>query len=459
MKILVINSPLFRHQNDLYDEDSLPPLGLGYIATALQGDGHDVSLIDCVEERIALVDIISRINTYNCDVVALNIFTTNADLVKDIVCGVSIKVHFIIGGLSTKELHKTIVEWRTANQIDIVIGDGELICSDLVSDKVAEPPIYEGIGRRVYMVSGGSKYFVKDLDEPMLDRNFFVGEPVAHPRGFNEANIVTSRGCIFNCTFCAAARSLNTDFPIRERSVESIRLELAFLRETYPNMQSVRVLDDLFLKNARSINEAILSFDRFGLNWRSMAHVLTFNNVTLDSLIKLKEVGCQELFIGVESGSPKILKSINKTWDINKILDNLSRVMQAGISLKCYFIYGFPGETVDDMVQTLDLAKALENLAAKHKVGFRTSVFQYRPYHGTQIYHDLENNGENLDDVVRISPNNKLSNKVGRIQFNFHSVNVSEVDEDKVHEYIYRTAILGNNGDIKDTKGKSIKTE
>ncbi|MBU1483496.1 MAG: hypothetical protein KKG25_01395, partial [Bacteroidetes bacterium] len=62
MKILLINSPLFRDGKSFDNEDSLPPLGIGYIATYIQNNGVNVELIDAVEERISLLDLTKTIN-------------------------------------------------------------------------------------------------------------------------------------------------------------------------------------------------------------------------------------------------------------------------------------------------------------------------------------------------------------------------------------------------------------
>ena len=177
-----------------------------------------------------------------------------------------------------------------------------------------------------------------------------------------------------------------------------------------------------------------------------MAHVMTLHNVEDNVIALLKNSGCHELFIGIESGSPKILGEINKTKNIDTILLNLTKIFKAGINMKGYFIYGFPGETKEDMDLTFQLASKLKALSFKYKTNFRTSVFQYRPYHGTQIYHDLEVKGNNLR-VQQIQPNQELSELVGRLQFNFHSGNFSEVDSNTLHDYIYRTINL-NDGKI-----------
>jgi len=446
MKVIIINSPLFREKNDLYDEDSLPPIGLGHIATILYNDGIDVKLIDAVHQRIPLADLIATINALKPDFVASNIFTTNYELVKDLFEGINFKTHIIIGGLSTKQLYKDIVTWSTGNEIDIVTGDGELITLDIVKNQVKEPPFYSEGNKRVFLVDGKSNYEVKDISNVPLDRSFFLNEPVLHPLGFTEANIVTSRGCIYNCAFCAAARSLNKDYSIREKSEISIVQELNGIVAAYPNVNSIRVLDDLFLKTNVTVQKAINVFSNFNLYWRSMAHVMTFNNVGDSLMNDLKASGCYELFIGIESGSPKILSDINKTKNVDTIIANLTKVFKVGINMKGYFIYGFPEETKEDMEMTFQLAKRLKEIAISYDTNFRTSVFQYRPYHGTQIYHDLEIRGQNLR-VQQVHPNQELSELVGRLQFNFHSGNYSKVEDYVLHDYIYRTINL-NDGKI-----------
>lgn len=446
MKVIIINSPLFRFRNELYDEDSLPPNGLGYIATHLKNNGVDVELIDAVDQRIPLQELIELLISIQPDFIGVNIFTTNYELVKDLIESLLFKTHIVVGGLSTKELYSKILSWKTENAIDIVTGDGEFIMSDIVKDKVLDVPFKAERNRRLFKVDKTSNYIIQDISNLPLDRTFFLNEPVKHPLGFLEANIVTSRGCVYNCTFCAAARSLNTDYPVRERSEASIISELSSIAEQYPNVNSIRVLDDLFLKSRESVQKAVNVFSPFSFQWRSMAHVQTFRKIEETLMNDLYNSGCYELFVGIESGSPKILNDIKKTKDIPTIIGNLTKVFRAGINMKGYFIYGFPDETKEDMQMTFELAAELKRLSLLFKVNFRTSVFQYRPYHSTQIYHELEAKGKNLE-VAHVTPNPALSELVGRLQFNFHSGNYSAVGCEIVEDYIYRTINL-NGGNI-----------
>lgn len=441
MKILIINSPLFRETNPLYDEDSLPPIGLGLIATALRNNGHEVELIDAVAGRIGLKELIASVIVKSPDFIGINVFTTNLELVKEFVESITIKTHLIVGGLSTYSLYQRIFEWNTDNPVDIVHGDGELITLDIINSALKESPVAEMINKRFFRVPSSSVYFVKDISSLSVDRSFLINEPVRHPLGLSEANIITSRGCIYNCAFCAAASSLNRDFNIREMTASQIISEIEHLIEVYPGIQSIRVLDDLFLKKKTTVSTAIEVFKNLNLRWRSMAHVQTFRDVDEETVRQLKESGCNELFIGIESGSPKILRSIHKTHDVELIKENLTRLLRNGIDVKGYFIYGFPGETKEDMELTYALALHLKEAALKYGSYFRASVFQFRPYHGTELYHEIESKfgDSSFDQVSAVQPNNELSDMVGRLQFNFHSGNYSNEDIETVQMFIYRT--------------------
>ena len=210
----------------------------------------------------------------------------------------------------------------------------------------------------------------------------------------------------------------------------------------YPNIKSIRILDDLFLRDAKSIDtvkEIFLNFRQ--LSWRGMAHVRVLKK-TLDKIEELKESGCKELFIGIESGSNKIRKKINKIGKIKDILEVAKKILETGIDLKGYFIYGFPGETEEDFKMTFELAKKIKEISLETLGKFRTSVFQFRPYHGTQLYDEIE---KLRGSILECEVNNLLNcseTEKGRTQFNLDSGNHSKASDDKLEEYILKTQEL-----------------
>lgn len=153
-----------------------------------------------------------------------------------------------------------------------------------------------------------------------LDRTLFKNELMENHYGQLEASIITSRGCVFDCAFCGGARSLNTEIYPRMKNQQCIESEIADLLTLYPELQSVRVLDDLFLRSKDSIQIAIDVFSKYqGLTWRGMAHILSIKNA-IEFLNDLKKSGCRELFVGIESGSPDIRNKINKQGSCEDVL-------------------------------------------------------------------------------------------------------------------------------------------
>ena len=104
--------------------------------------------------------------------------------------------------------------------------------------------------------------------------------------------------------------------------------------------------------------------------------------------------------------------------------------------MKGYFIFGFETEKIEDMQMTYDLARQLKESSVKNHTNFRTSVFQFRPYHGTELYHDMISKGRIIDEIVY---NGDLSTNIGRKQFNFTSGNFSETSDEDLRKFITET--------------------
>jgi radical SAM superfamily enzyme YgiQ (UPF0313 family) len=435
LDVLIINSPLFRDKVNEYDEDYLPPLGLGYIATDLLSNGMTVELLDAVAENMPLSVILTTIQQKKPYYVAMNIFTTNLKLVREIVESTTCKTHFIIGGLATKELYQTILRWNISCPVDIVIGEGDFIISAIVQKKPISVLCQDG-NKRVISITVTSPYFPHDISNIPLDRSFFINQPLRNALGLGEVSIITSRGCIYNCAFCSAAKSQNRGTPIRERNTQSVAIEVATLCELYQDITSVRILDDLFLRNTESVDRAVKIFGNVPVTWRAMAHVLSFHKLSDRQLLELKRSGCVEVFVGIESGSPHILKMIHKTSDTTLIKRTVERLFRVGINVKGYFIFGFETETIEDMQMSFDLAAQLKDLSLRNHANFRVSVFQFRPYHGTELYHELTMKGGSIDEIVY---QDDLTADIGRKQFNFTSGNFSAVSDDDLHKFIIKT--------------------
>lgn len=434
-KFVLINSPLF-WERTYEEEEYLSPLGIGYIATYLKKAGLEVTLLDSVKERLGVEDILKQVSEIKPEFVGINVFTQNYELVKYIIEKMSIQCECFVGGQVVKSIYETILDWQTSNKINIIIGEGELIIPAIVLENCEEKPIEYLDNKFVYKVDRNSQYFPEDISNIYLDRSFLKNEIINNHYGEKEAAIITSRGCAYDCAFCGGARGLNKDISIRMKDVESVKYEIAEICDLYPDLQSIRILDDLFLRNETSISQAADIFKKFPqLHWRGMVHVLSLI-YCLDKVKLLKNCNCKELFIGIESGSNTIRKRINKLGDISSVIAVIRELLINGIDVKGYFMYGFPDETQEDMEETYKLACELRNISEKCEGTFRPSVFQFRPYHGTRLYNEILEKGI---DIPNCHYNPSIYTLQGRSQFNFCSGNYSRVPEELLEEYIVKT--------------------
>ena len=437
-RFLLLNSPIF-WDSTKEDEQYLAPLGLGYIATYLDKAGVEVEVIDCVKERMSAEQIVDLITTRNPDFWGMNVFTQNYAIVKYIFEKVKTTGDAFIGGQAVKNIYENILTWDVAGRMNIIIGDGEFILPAVALDVCTERPILTWNNKRVYKVDKYSKYYPDDISNIYLDRKFLNDEIITNHYGEKEAAIITSRGCMYNCAFCGGAKSLNQDITIRMRTEESIIKEIYEVVKTYPCVQSVRILDDLFLRNIKSIEMAERIFSFFPkLSWRGMVHVLSLAK-NLNRIDELTQARCKELFIGIESGSMEVRKRINKLGTLEDIINVSKSILENGIDLKGYFIYGFPKETVDDFKATYELAYRLREISENTTGTFRTSVFQFRPYHGTQLYNEILSEGRLIQDCTF---NNSISQFEGRSQFNFESGNYSSESKEVLEDFIIKTQKL-----------------
>lgn len=437
-KFILFNSPIFWDATK-EKEQYLSPLGLGYIATYLEKAGIDVTIVDCVKERKSVNDIVDFINKTHTDYIGINIFTQNYEMVKYIIESITITCDCFIGGQVVKSIYLDILRWNTQNRLNIIIGDGEFIIPALVSGRCKQIPEQENDQKVVYRVNKNSEYFPKDISNIFLNRKYLGNEIIYNHYGEKEIAIITSRGCAFDCAFCGGAKSLNKDITTRIRTEESVITEIREILSAYPDIQSIRVLDDLFLRNGKSIdmtNNIFLKFPH--LSWRGMVHVLSLAK-DVEKVKKLRRGRCRELFIGIESGSESVRRKINKLGTIDDIITVSKAILESGIDLKGYFIYGFPGETKEDFQKTYELASKIKEISTNTTGTFRTSVFQFRPYHGTQLYNEIV---KSTGIIHECEFNQSISKFEGRSQFNFDFGNYSKEKDEILNQYIIKTQEL-----------------
>ena len=187
----------------------------------------------------------------------------------------------------------------------------------------------------------------RDLIDLAPYRNAWVA---AH--GYFSTNVVASRGCPYRCNWCAKPISGNK---FQLRAPAAVAAEIGELKNVY-GVEHVWFGDDVFALNQHWVEEfadALQALDcRLPFKIQSRADLMS--EETVDGL---RRAGCAEVWMGVESGSQKVLDAMDKGLRVAEIEEARERLGDAGIHA-CYFLqFGYPGEKWDDIRQTIDLVR------------------------------------------------------------------------------------------------------
>jgi radical SAM superfamily enzyme YgiQ (UPF0313 family) len=191
---------------------------------------------------------------------------------------------------------------------------------------------------------------------PKPARELIDFEPYRHAwtsaHGHFSANVVASRGCPYRCNWCAKPISGNK-FQIRP--ARSVAAEIRELKEMY-GVQHIWFGDDVFALNQHWVQDFAGEIEamRCALPFKIQSRA---DLMTPTTVAGLKRAGCTEVWMGVESGSQKILNAMDKGLRVSDVVTARSRLADENIRA-CYFLqFGYPGESWEDIQQTIALVR------------------------------------------------------------------------------------------------------
>jgi radical SAM superfamily enzyme YgiQ (UPF0313 family) len=163
---------------------------------------------------------------------------------------------------------------------------------------------------------------------------------------------MTARGCPHRCTFCV--RTYGRELVLR--SATSVADEVASLGRM--GIRHVRFMDDTFTaRRDRTVEICDRLEGEKGLTWTALTRL---DGLDPELLTSMRRAGCRRLYVGVESGSQRILDLYRKNLTVEAIRETVPRIQAAGIEVSAFFIVGAPGETESDVEASLQLALELE---------------------------------------------------------------------------------------------------
>ncbi|MCB4791215.1 MAG: radical SAM protein [Elusimicrobia bacterium] len=169
--------------------------------------------------------------------------------------------------------------------------------------------------------------------------------------------IMSSRGCVWDCSFCSSRSFWGT---YREMNAERLHQEISFHKLSYPEICHIDFQDLVFNANVSRTEEfcdLMIKYPPYGTKILWVANAIINKKMTTNIVQKMAKAGCKHLIFGIESGSARILKLMNKKYDIKDAKRIIKDACESGIRVTGNFMFGFPGETENDFHLTLDFIK------------------------------------------------------------------------------------------------------
>jgi radical SAM superfamily enzyme YgiQ (UPF0313 family) len=392
---------------ELRDDRLEPPLGMLYIVTNLNANGHRARLCDLSSQTAREMD---RLVPDGLEVYGFSTYSVNYAQTREIMAALRIRnagALFVAGGPHATALPGAVLE----DGFDLVVTGEAETTMVRVMDGLARGERTTGI------VAGEPPEPLDDL--PFPDRDLV--DLTSYTRQVNGAacaSILSSRGCPYKCAFCNS-NIMGAGKPIRYRSPQNVVAEIRKVKQRH-GINHFRFQDDIFTINRKRVEELTPWLAREEIVYRCFARLNTCADHP-EVPRMLRDSGCVHASFGVESGSPRILAiaAMHKNQTPDQIRRGLINAHRTGIRTRIFLIVGFPGETDQTVGETLSLVKSCP--------WDEFSVYPLIAYPGTPLHDHPEQFGithidTNYSDYLQIGRNFKAGFTIRTAEFNEHNV-------------------------------------
>lgn len=361
-EVILINPP----SPFLINQKCFLPLGILYLAAALEKNYIPVKVIDLANCENSLEETLG--DYLDMPLYGITSSTPQypyAIKIKDIIRMRNKNARIIIGGSHPSSLtYKCLKDGFDS----VVVGEGENAVLDIVK-AIEEDKELPSLIQLPYISNLDSIAYPARHLLSIQAYGYDIGEG-------NATTIITSRGCAFNCVFCSKDVWQKS---LRFHSIDYVIGELKTIISEY-DIRHFLFLDDAFnLKRDRMLT-LCSKIKPLGIKWRCYARA-ELN--TKEVLYAMKEAGCVEIGVGIESGSQKILDIVGKGNTVKKNTRFVMDCKEVGISANAFIMIGLPGETYETVEETKRWMQELR----PDKFGFNI----FMPYAGTPVYKNPQN--------------------------------------------------------------------
>ncbi len=376
------------------------PLGTLYVAAVLQQAGHEVGFFNGA--FMSHEEILGDVEKFDPEFIGIYSTTFGWNKAKhtarDFKKRFKGRVFICAGGpypiAAQEHCLEDAGDWFDA----IVTGEGEYTALEVIGRLTAGKGI-EGVQGVVYrqgdrVIKNPERPLIDNLDslpfparELLGDSNRYIPPPATYRRK-PVAVLMTSRGCNRRCIYCFQIDKQRKS-GIRYRSVGNVLKEIELcLKQGY---REIKFIDDTLAENyERAMNLAQeIKARRLDVTWFASACV---NQVDKPLLRAFREAGCWAILFGAESGVQKNLNAIRKGTTLEQIRRAVEDAKDVGLRVSTPFMFGIPGETFEEGLETIEFALTLNpDIANFHAI---------TPFPGTYLYDNLEKYGTISEELT-----------------------------------------------------------
>jgi radical SAM superfamily enzyme YgiQ (UPF0313 family) len=362
------------------------------MAAVLEKNGYAVNIIDCQALHLSHADFEQEIIKQQPTIIGVTstTFTYNSALkVIEIAKRVHPDALALLGGVHVTFWDKQAFE--ECPQIDVIVRkEGEYTLLE-IADRVKEnKPLTDVLGTTVKengkITRNEDRPYIENLDDLPFPAHHLFPLSTFIRQGKIIFPLVTSRGCVYWCNFCSAVRMFGRRY--RMRSPKNVVDEMEMLHKKYGATQ-LTFYDDAFSVDHERVEQicAEIRKRKLKIAWDCETRV---DMVTNDLLKKMRNAGCIAVWFGVESCSKEVLSGMGKSEQAKDYVTQTKRafrwVNDNGMMIVTNIILGFPGETRESAMETVDYVIKELN---PHEIGFYIAT----PYPGTPLYDTVVKNG------------------------------------------------------------------
>lgn len=329
-----------------------PPAGLGYISQALEDHGINHDCIDLLLDY-SIADLIDKIKEFKPDLVGFSMFTLGHARAYQLIEEIKSKAgefDVVVGGPHVSTLREQVLKDCPAIDFGVVM-EGEETLIDLADDCPVEkiPGLIRRQGEQV--IYNGNRRPISDLDNFRFPRY----EKFERDRYMlKEILLLSSRGCPYRCTYCAAC--LVVGRKVRMRKAESVVDEIAYWYER--GYRRFNFGDDNFTFYGKRVYEFCDQIEARGFKDLDLrcGNGIRADRVDRRLLERMRNVGFRYIAFGVEAGNNKVLAELKKGERIETIEQSIKDACDLDYDVSLFFLLGSPGETWADIEDSFHLA-------------------------------------------------------------------------------------------------------